>query len=286
MSQYGLPKIGETVDNRYRLERAIGRGGAASVYGARDLTDGRLVALKLLDPITQDETRARRRFQREARIAAGFHHPNAVEIYAYGVDGELMYLAMECLAGETLAQRLRRGAALAMSEIVGFGHVVAGLLVETHPLPLVHRDLKPDNIFLVPDDRHLVVLDFGLAYIEGDNSLGRVTTRSKVVGTAKYMAPEQARAGEIGPPADIYALGCILFELTAGRPPFSGRGLEVLTRHMYLPAPPLVARPGLTAPDGFAYLVKFMLAKQPQDRPTAVESRDALLQMGAAPICG
>ena len=276
---------GDVVAGRYRIEGPLGSGGMATVYRATQIGLDREVALKILRPAIASQSRARSRFGREARVAARLRHANTVPIFDFGLDGDQMFLVMELLRGSTLAERLLEPLRLTLAESVGIACDVADLLVTTHRIPLVHRDLKPDNIFLEHTDSNgaaltgvrAVVVDFGLAFLADDETLGRFTTQGQLVGTPRYMSPEQAHRAGVGPPADIYALGCVLYEMVTTRPVFDGRGMDVVTRHMYMPPdPPSMRRPGESLPSALEDLILSMLQKEPGDRPVAEQIREGL----------
>ena len=275
---------GTQIAARYELVALLGRGGMGEVWRARQLNLNREVALKLLLPSDVESPRqALRRFDREARVASAIMHPNVVKIHDVGEHAGLTYLAMELLHGESLRDRLEQVGALEVADVLELGPPLADALVAAHEVGAVHRDLKPENIFLDraagSNTTRVVVLDFGLAFIErGDEQLGRMTRAGVVMGTPDYLSPEQARGGEIGPASDVYSLGCVIYELLAGRPPFSGSQLNVLTQHLYVMPEPLEGlRSGL--PRELVDLTMAMLRKRPEERPHAAEVRDQLALM-------
>ncbi|WP_053066975.1 protein kinase domain-containing protein [Archangium gephyra] len=266
------------VAGRFTLEDEAGRGGMGTVYRARDASTGRPVALKLLHAVASPQ--AAMRFNREAVLLEGLHHPAIVSYVAHGtLDNGQPYLAMEWLEGEDLTHRLLREP-LTLSEVVSLLRRAAEGLATAHRQGIVHRDLKPSNLFLRggrPED--VVVLDFGLARHAAPSLLG-VTGTGTVVGTPGYMAPEQASSQqEIPPAADIFSLGCVLYECLTGKPPFAAPHFAaVLAKILF--AEPLAlqkARPGL--PMGLQVLVDRMLAKDPRRR---LPDADALLESLAA----
>ncbi len=267
---------GDVVAGRYRIVEPLGSGATGVVYRAVQLGLDREVALKVLHRRFALDERARARFEREARVATALDHPSAVGIHDFGDDRDTVFLAMELLRGRTLRRRIADGPALELSELTAIGARIADVLAAAHRLPLVHRDLKPENVFLEPDGAVRVV-DFGLAFIAGSERADRMTVEGVVTGTPEYLSPEQARGAAVGPATDVYALGCVLFELIAGRVPFEGSDVEVLTRQLFAPPPRLVE--GIAAvpiPAALENLVHLMLAKPPEARPTAAEVRTDL----------
>jgi serine/threonine protein kinase/tetratricopeptide (TPR) repeat protein len=251
-------KPGEVVAGRFELVGVAGRGGMGIVYRACD-RDGTPVAIKVLHT---GKPAAEGRFLREMRVLAGLEHQGIVRYLTHGMttDGEL-YLAMEWLEGENLRSRLRRGR-LDVDEVLLLAHRAASALGAAHRRGIVHRDIKPANLVLVHGDLGaLKVVDFGLAYM---GRFERLTQTGAVLGTLGYMAPEQARgSGAVGPPTDVFALGCVLFECLAGLTPFDPNRPEQL---FLAEAPRIeVSCPGVPAP--LAALIASMLAKETGRRP-------------------
>jgi serine/threonine-protein kinase len=211
----------DVIAGRFRLERLLGSGGMSEVWLARDLELERQVAVKLLSSAGTAP-----RFEREARSAASLSHPNLVGVFDYGQFEGRLYLVLEYVPGGTLAERL--SAPLADEEVAGIARDIAAGLAHAHEHGIVHRDLKPSNVLFDGEGRAKIA-DFGVARALSDATL---TTTGAVVGTAQYMAPEQATGGEVGPESDVYAFGVILFELLAGRPPFEAEHpvAEMLTK--------------------------------------------------------
>ena len=206
---------------RYRLERPLGHGGMASVYLAHDAELDRPVAVKLLAESLAGDTAFRRRFLREARLAARLSHPNVVAVFDAGeADGGRPYIVMEYVEGTTLEDRgplpPAEGVALAVQACHGLAHA--------HAAGLVHRDVKPHNLLLRTDGT-LKVADFGIARAAEATALTQVGT---VLGTAAYLAPEQAAGEEVTAAADVYSLGAVLYELLTGRPPYEPASLAAV----------------------------------------------------------
>jgi eukaryotic-like serine/threonine-protein kinase len=253
----------------YTVTHKLGEGGMGVVYAARDERLGRTVAVKTMSALATDDT-ARKRFWREARAAASVNHPNICQIYEIGEEGGELFIAMELLEGEVLAARLRRGP-LSVSETLPIGLGMLAALSALHGRGIIHRDLKPSNVFLTPHGVKL--LDFGLARPELDQSISpenAMTQTGMLVGTPRYMAPEQVTGEAADARSDLFAAGAILFEMLAGRPAFAGRTIaEVLhaTRHEQPPA--LVGSPAVAAVDR---VIRHALAKRPAERPASADA--------------
>jgi serine/threonine protein kinase/tetratricopeptide (TPR) repeat protein len=261
----GLPaKIGH-----YTIARKLGEGGMGVVYAARDERLERTVALKTMSSLAQDET-ARRRFWREARAAASVNHPNVCQLYEIGEDAGELFIAMELLAGEPLSDRIAKGA-LAVTDALPIGLGILAALQALHERGVVHRDLKPSNVFLTPHGVKL--LDFGLArpsdpeLARSLSSEGALTRTGMLVGTPRYMAPEQVTGDEVDARTDLFATGAILFEMLAARPAFGGKSVvEVLHGTMYEQPPALSGSPAIAAVDR---VIRRALAKKPAERPAS-----------------
>jgi serine/threonine-protein kinase len=249
---------------RYELTRLIGRGGMAEVWEARDTRLGRRVAVKTVNLAASHDPTVGERLQREAVAVAGLRHPDIVTVHDAGVEGDTAYLVMELIEGRDLAAVLR-GGPLPVPEALRVAERVAGALSAAHAAGIVHRDVKPANVLLHGDD--VTVVDFGIA--AATQAAGAALTEpGTVVGTADYMAPEQAEGAEVTPASDVYALGCLLTAALTGRPPFTGaHPLDVLRQHAAAPPPGLAAQvPDI--PRDLDALVAAMLAKDPADRPS------------------
>jgi serine/threonine-protein kinase len=255
----------------YRVLQQIGAGGMGTVWLAEHTMLGRRAAIKLLHPEFSQRPDIVSRFFNEARAATAIADPGIVQIFDFGhhVDGTA-YIAMEMLEGEALDRRLRRVGRLALPDALRIMRQVSSTLGVAHVRGIVHRDLKPENIFLVHDPEvfggeRAKVLDFGIAKLTGDPSVK--THTSAVMGTPAYMSPEQCRgAGQVDQRSDVYALGCMLFALLTGMPPFDAEGVgEIIAMHLREPAPLLSSRlPGI--PPELDQLVAHCLAKDPAHR--------------------
>ena len=261
----------------YVISGKLGEGGMGVVYAARDERLERVVALKTMS-LPGDET-ARRRFWREAKAAASVNHPNVCQLYEIGEDRGELFIAMELLEGESLAERLRRGP-LNVSETLPIGLGILAALSALHARGIVHRDLKPSNVFLTPHGVKL--LDFGLARTsdaEVTRSLGSVTELTSpgmVMGTPRYMAPEQVTGEPVDVRSDLFAAGAILFEMLAGRPAFAGRNVvEILHATLHEQPPALMGSPAVAALDR---VIRRALAKRPSERPSSAEAMAAELR--------
>jgi serine/threonine protein kinase len=256
---------GDVFAQRFEVEREAASGGMGTIYRARDQLSGEMVALKLLS-IEKGDGHEHERFARESELLAELRHSGIVSYVAHGRTPQgQRFLAMQWLDGEDLAQRLARGP-LSVGEAIGLTRRVAEALDFAHKHGVVHRDLKPTNLFLCGGDIERVkILDFGVAR---RLATSRAITRTGIlIGTPEYMAPEQARGGrDITEAADVFALGCILYECLAGEPPFVGDHLAaVLTRILFEdPIPVVERRPGL--PDAVGQVLSRMLVKDPRKR--------------------
>lgn len=270
-----------TLSGRYHLERFLGEGGTATVHLARDLTTGASVVIKSMKPKVAAEAELRERFVREARALAKIAHPQVVHALDVVVgDDEPPYLVLEALVGETLGQRLEREGALAPGVALDITRGAATALAAVHAAGIVHRDVKPDNLYLVgPIDAptHVAVLDFGMAhFLEEQSSLDQAESTS-ILGTAQYMAPEQVLVEEMDARTDVYALGVVLFRMLTGHLPFEARSQKDLLRHqLFSPLPP-VSWLLDEVPDGVTTLVSAMTRKAPEHRPLSMEELCSLI---------
>jgi len=255
-----------TLPARFRMEREIGRGGMAVVYSAHDHHLGRQVAIKVLAEELSNAVGAER-FQREIALMAKLVHPGIVSLFDSGeVDGRLFYV-MPLVEGETLRGRLAREGRMTVEDAAAWGADIADALAYAHGLGIVHRDVKPENIFTIGG--RAVLSDFGIARVRGlaEQNVA-LTTAGTVIGTVSYMSPEQASGEtELDGKADLYSLGCVLYELLTGAPPFVGRTpFVVLAKHLTEPPRPLKDH-DVAIPPAMEAIVMQLLEKSPNDRP-------------------
>ncbi|GAB4442245.1 MAG: hypothetical protein OHK0015_40620 [Chloroflexi bacterium OHK40] len=258
---------------RYHIKALLGRGGMAAVYRASDTVLQRDVALKVLYPQFSDDASLIARFQREAVTAASLEHPNIVPVYDVGEYDGMAYIAMKLLSGETLQERLQAVGALALDELLAVITPVAAALDYAHARGVVHRDVKPANIFLnrSADGEQVVLTDFGIAKQLDTPGL---TTTGALIGTPDYMAPEQIAGRPVDARSDVYALGMLIYRALTGRRAFEGSTQDVLLGHLYSrPTPPSQLNPAL--PVGIDALVERATAPDPAAR---YQSAGALVQ--------
>jgi serine/threonine-protein kinase len=266
---------GRVLGGRYRLEREIARGGMGTVWEADDPLLARHVAVKTLDPALGNDETVRARFRREAVTAAAVTHPNIVATYDTGEDDGIAFIVMELVHGATLRQLIDRDGALPATRAADIAYQVADALAVAHARGLVHRDVKPGNV-LVQADGRVKVTDFGIAKA-ADSGAEELTRTGMVVGTARYLAPEQVDGRAIDERVDVYSLGLVLYEMLCGRAPFEA-DTDIATAVARLTGPPPPIRhecPSL--PPGLEHVIDRALARDPADRwPSALAFRDAV----------
>ena len=271
-------KPSAVIAGRYVLERELGRGGMATVYLARDRRHDALVALKVLHPELAPHF-AGERFAREIRITAGLQHPSIVPILDSGETDGLPYYTMPFVDGESLATRLHRERQLPVADTLSIATAIADALAYAHERGFVHRDIKPQNILL--SRGHAVLADFGIARAMDASGGERITESGVALGTAMYMSPEQGSGATIDGRSDIYALGCVLYEMLAGIPPFTGPTVQtVLARHAVDPVPPIRTVRQTVGP-ALEQLLDKCLAKVPADRFSSAHELKAALAAAA-----
>jgi serine/threonine protein kinase len=266
-----------TVFGGYRIDRILGRGGMGVVYEAMDERLGRTVAIKVMRADIARKDSARERFLREARAAAAIDHPNVVAIFQVGEENGIPFIAMPRLQGETLRQLLRREEKLDPHRVIDICRQLLQGLAAAHAVGLVHRDLKPDNIWMIKDSRRVAILDFGLAQqLEQDSQL---TQSGTILGTPSYMSPEQAFGDKVDGRSDLFSVGVIVYQMLSGRLPFEGKSMAaiLIAVTQKTPASLLDIVPGLDR--NLHELVQRMLSKAPDQRPaSATELLDSLDQ--------
>jgi len=280
------PLVGHTLDGKYRLDERLGIGGMGTVYRARHLLIDRPVAIKVLNQRFVEDEAARTRFRREARAAGRLQHTNAVTVTDFGESHDgYVYLVMELLEGRTLREVLAKEAPLDAARAVSLMMQISAAVAAAHEAGIIHRDLKPANIFIVQRAEVpavVKVLDFGIAKLaaealEEEDHL-TLTQVGAMMGTPRYMSPEQCDGAELTPAADVYSMGVILYEMLAGTVPFSGTTpLAIALKHTSeMPRSPREFVPSI--PPALEELVLHALKKLPQDRPAnAAEFRKELL---------
>src|SRR5215213_6969075 len=282
------PFVGQTLDEKYCVEERLGAGGMGAVYRARHLSMDRPVAIKVLHQRLVEDEAARMRFHMEARAAVLLQHANAVSVTDFGQTSDgCVYIVMELLEGRTLREILSREAPIETARAVSIILQVSAAVAAAHEAGIIHRDLKPANILVTQsaDQPAIVkVLDFGIATLasdklDDDESATTLAQKNPVIGTPRYMAPEQSNGLELTPAADVYSLGVILYEMLTGMAPFTGSTpAEIAQKHTNDPPQPprsIVA----AIPEDVERVVLHALEKQSSDRPAnAAEFRRELLE--------
>ena len=272
--------VGRIIDGKYDICQRVAAGGVGTVYRARHRFTGRLVALKLLNEQYSRDKAMSERFLREAKAAAEIGHPNIVDVVDAGVDESVgVYVAFELLEGFDLAEAVRRKS-LSIGQILDVADVVLDALEAAHQAGIIHRDVKPPNIFLVPQDDgalNVRVLDFGAAKRQRVNVEESLTTFGTVIGTPAYMSPEQASGQTVDPRADVWSVGAVLFRCLADRPPFAERNPSLLLACIIRDTAPSLAefRPDLP-PSLIAVVDKALAHDAAQRWPSAKAMREAL----------
>src|SRR5437762_3513764 len=265
----------------YEVLAPLGAGGMGEVYRARDTRLGRDVAVKVLPSHLSENAEARARFEREARVVSGLNHPHICVLHDLGREGEVDYLVMELVEGESLAERIARGP-LPAAEVLRLGAEIADALDRAHRAGVVHRDLKPGNVMLSKSGAKL--MDFGLARVgrlagvlsatgSGPGAISQsptiatpLTAAGAFVGTSQYMAPEQLEGREADARSDVWALGCVLYEMATGRRAFHGKSQASLISSIMTAEPTPISELTPLAPPALERAVKQCLAKDPDDR--------------------
>jgi eukaryotic-like serine/threonine-protein kinase len=265
--------INTLFDGRYRILRKLGSGGMANVYLAEDEELGRRVAIKILNERHASDDLFIERFRREAKSAAGLSHPNIVSIYDRGEAEGTYYIAMEVIEGRSLKELIMTRGALPIESAIGYEKQLLEALRFAHRHGIIHRDIKPHNVLVSPDQRvkagepRLKVTDFGIAR----HGASQMTEVGSIMGTAQYLSPEQARGAPVTAGSDLYSAGVVLYEMLTGKVPFTGdSAIEIAMKHVNdLPTPPSSLRPEV--PPELDQIVLRALAKEPEDRYQSAE---------------
>lgn len=257
-------------DGRYRIVRRLGSGGMANVYLAEDDELGRRVAIKILNDRYASDELFVERFRREAKSAAGLSHPNIVSIYDRGEAEGTYYIAMEVIEGRSLKELIRTSGRLRPAQAIAYTRQILAALRFSHRNGIIHRDIKPHNILVGPEER-LKVTDFGIARA----GTSQMTETGSIMGTAQYLSPEQARGAPVTAASDLYSVGIVLYEMLTGQVPFSGdTPVEIAMKHLNeAPHPPSAVAPGI--PADLDRVVLRVLSKDPADRYQSAEEMDS-----------
>ena len=266
-------KIGQIIKDRYEILEVLGEGGMAFVYKAMDTQLERFVAIKTLKPNYVNQETFVERFRREAKTAANLNHPNIVQIFDWGIEEEPFFV-MEYIEGNTLTSIIAKNRTISLSDVLFIGAQVASGLQAAHQKGLVHRDIKPGNIMITPDGK-VKVTDFGIVSLQNEES--DITKTGSILGTASYISPEQAQGRPVSIESDLYSLGTVLYELIAGKPPFSGESpISTATKHL-TDKPEKLSNFRKDIPKGVENAVLKLLEKSTFDRFKSAEDLRAVL---------
>jgi serine/threonine-protein kinase len=289
---------GEVVGGKFRIVEAMAEGGMGKIYRAEQVPLGRAVALKVLlsRVVGDNDPQFQKRFFLEASILSKLQNPHIVTLYDYGkIEGssvERYFMAMEFLHGQTLQARIREKGTLALQEVFRIFRQTARGLREAHKHDIVHRDLKPSNIMLVPDDEGnevVKILDFGIGKVVSDQpSPDDLTHEGAILGSPRYVSPEQVAEGRVDARADIYSLGVMLYEVLCGKVPFEGNtNIAIMMAHCNEPVPPMSVRnPTALVPEELEHLARACLEKDPAKRPQTIEAFARALSLCEEQILG
>src|SRR4051812_2701842 len=260
----------------YKLERLLGRGGMGAVYvGLHDQT-GQRAAIKVLSGHLGDDDNFRERFKQEIETLKRLLHPNIVQLHGYGEEDGNLYYVMELVYGRCLQDELTAGRRFNWREVARIGIAIAQALKHAHDRGIIHRDLKPANLLIDPQD-HVKLTDFGIAKLYGGTN---VTAEGGVLGTADYMAPEQADGKQVTSRCDLYAAGSVLYALLTGKPPFAGKSVVEVIMALQKEKPVPVRRLAPDTPEEFERIIQQLLEKDPAKRiPTALALANRLKAM-------
>ena len=286
-SQTAPPQaLAEALRDRYVLERQIARGGMATVYLGREVAGQQQVAVKVMHPEVATIIGAER-FRREIEIVRGMSHPGIVPLRDFGTAADLLYYVMPYIDGESVSERLEREGRFPVPDALRTTHEIAGALGHAHARGVLHRDVKPENILLAgyqpqggsaANGWHAMVADFGLARAIGAAEYQRLTETGIIVGTVFYMSPEQLKEDRnLDQRADVYSLGCILYEMLTGTPPYTGSSISDIVRRILRGPTPSAARANRQVPPAVDVVVSRALARSPAERFQSMrEFADAL----------
>jgi serine/threonine protein kinase len=267
---YGRLDPGSVVASRYRVGELVGQGGSGLIYDAVDITTGQAVAVKTLNADLLSHPSAVARYHREARAAAGIGHPNICSVLDVGqLPDERPFLVMELLTGRTLADRIREEGAMPFPQVLSILTQTLSALEAAHAKKIVHRDIKPDNVFLTDRIRGVLavkLLDFGIAKSLDENAELSLTRTGMVVGTPYYMAPEQARGEKLDHRVDLYSCGVMLYEMLTGRRPYHATNYNALMLQVLTVPPPDPSHLRPAVPSGFVSIVFKAMSKDKADR--------------------
>ena len=268
---------GRVFGSRYRLEEPIGRGGMSIVYRAVCLRTKATVALKIMTGSYGQDDKKTQRFEQEAQASARLNHPGIIEVSDYGRSGDgLLFIAMELLRGETLGRKLRKGGPQAVGDACRLMQKTCEALSVAHEQGVIHRDLKPDNIYLLDTAsgepfEHIKLLDFGIAKVAGSGDVETLTETGFICGTPLYISPEQALGMTLDGRSDLYAVGVLLFELLTGKPPFHAETpIALVMKHIHNEPPAIEqVNPSARVPPALDALIRSLLSKDREERPAS-----------------
>jgi beta-lactam-binding protein with PASTA domain/tRNA A-37 threonylcarbamoyl transferase component Bud32 len=264
------------LNGRYEIDSVLGQGGMAKVFRGTDQVLGRTVAIKVLSPQFTDDAQFVTRFRREAQAAASLNHPNIVGVFDTGSQGDVHFIVMEYVEGRTLRDVIRADGPLLPERVAEIGDAVAKALQTAHEAGMVHRDIKPGNIMLTSDGE-VKVMDFGIARTATGDTL---TQTAAVLGTASYLSPEQAQGQSVDARSDLYSLGCVLYEMSTGRPPFSGDSPVAIAYKHVRDDPVAPSRINPDVPADLESVILKSMAKNPANRyQSAAELRQDLSRL-------
>lgn len=290
MQSSGALELGSVVGG-YRIDELIGRGGMGVVYRTTNVALGRIYALKVLAPELAGDEQFRQRFRREMQIAASLHHPNVVPIHYAGEVQGMLFFVMDFISGTNLHDVMQRSGPLEPNRATALMTQLAGALDAAHRRGLVHRDVKPENVLITvrEGEEHAYLTDFGLAKkLEATSDLSALTRKGAIVGTVDYMSPEQITGGHTDARTDIYALGCVFFQMLTGHVPYEGENsVATMFAHLHDPPPRLAGALCEQYPN-FSAVVEKATAKEPEDRYLSAGdlARDAAAALSAKRYTG